>query len=229
MAKNDTQVNLSSYGTALNSQCFCTMGQQASPTPNYRWAAAVAAKVAYHGQLDPARPFTNIKLEDILAPVRAKRFTLAEKNSLLYDGISTFNTDDNGYVYLGRIITMYQRSSAGEDDASYLDVPTILTLMYIRSDIRSFLQAKYPRHKLADDGTKFSSSQPVITPNLIKCEMVARCRQWEFNGLVENTEAFKDSLIVERNALDRNRVDILLAPDLINMFLVAGIKIQFIL
>lgn len=229
MAKNDSQVDLSSWGTALNSQCFSTIGQQGSPTPNYRWAAAVGAIVAYHGAIDPARPFTNLKLEGIMAPERAKRFTLAEKNSMLYDGISTFNVDDNGYCYMGRQITMYQRNSAGQNDASYLDVPTILTLIYIRWDLLEFIRTKYPRHKLADDGTKFASTQPVVTPNLLKCEIVARCREWELAGLVENTDAFKASIVVERNAQDRNRVDIQVEPDIINMFLLAGGVIKYIL
>lgn len=229
MAKDETQVNLSSWGNGLNHQCFSTIGQQESPTPCYRWATAVGSVVALNAAVDPARPFTNLKLEGILAPVRTKRFTLAEKNSLLYDGISTYNTDDNGYCYMGRQITMYQLNTDGQADASYLDVPTVLTLMYIRWSVREMLNRKYPRHKLADDGTKFASTQAVITPKLIKGELISLARDWEYNGLVENTDAFKESLIVERNAIDRNRVDVQLSPDIMNMFLVAGIKIRFIL
>lgn len=229
MAKDDTQVNLSSWGNGLNSQCLSTIGHNGSPTPSYKWAAAVAAVVASSASLDPARPYTNLKLNGILAPAKANRFTLLETNALLYDGISTYNTDNNGYVYMGRQITMYQTNAEGQADASYLDVPVIMTLARLRQDVKDRLGSKYSRHKLANDGTKFSSDQAIVTPNIIKGEMISLCREWEYNGLVENTAAFKESLIVERNAGDVNRIDIQLRPDIINMFLVAGVKISFIL
>lgn len=229
MAKNDTQVNLSSWGNGINNQCLSTIGHNGSPTPSYAWASAVGAVVAASASVDPARPYTSLKLNGVMAPVKANRFTLLENNSLLYDGISTFSVDNSGYVYMGRQITMYQKNANGQEDASYLDVPVIMTLGYIRQDVKDRLYAKYPRHKLANDGTKYSSDQPVVTPNVIKGELVALCIEWEYNGLVENTDAFKNSLIVERNATDVNRIDIQMSPDMINMFLVAGVKISFIL
>lgn len=46
-------------------------------------------------------------------------------------------------------------------------------------------------------------------------------------GLVEDTEEFKNELIVERNADDVNRVDVLLPPDLLNQFRVFAAKTEF--
>ena len=48
-------------------------------------------------------------------------------------------------------------------------------------------------------------------------------------GLVENAEQFKRDLICERNATDPNRLDWLLSPDLVNNFMVGGVKIAFLL
>ena len=46
-------------------------------------------------------------------------------------------------------------------------------------------------------------------------------------GLVENTEAFKAALIVERNADNQNRLDILYGPDLVNQLRVFAVNTQF--
>ena len=48
-------------------------------------------------------------------------------------------------------------------------------------------------------------------------------------GLVENIDAFKSGIIVERNANDENRVDILMTPDLVNQLMVIAAQMKFIL
>ena len=88
---------------------------------------------------------------------------------------------------------------------------------------------KYPRHKLADDGTRFGPGQAIVTPKTMKAEAVARFTQWETLGLVEGAEQFKRDLIIERNAQDPNRLDHLLPPDLINQLRVNGVQIAFLL
>ena len=52
-------------------------------------------------------------------------------------------------------------------------------------------------------------------------------KDWVDAGLVEDTEEFKNELIVERNADDVNRVDVLLPPDLVNQFRVFAAKTEF--
>ena len=69
----------------------------------------------------------------------------------------------------------------------------------------------------------------MITPRLGRAEALARYRTWETRGLVEGAEAFRAGLICERNAQDRNRLDWLMTPDLVNQFRVGGAKIQFVL
>jgi phage tail sheath gpL-like len=124
---------------------------------------------------------------------------------------------------------MYQKNALGADDISYLDLTTVLTLAYIRYDLRAMLMTKYPRHKLANDGTRFGVGQAIITPKVAKAELIARFRQWEQQGLVENVDAFKSGLIVERNGSDPNRLDIKITPDVINSLIVTGVQIGFLL
>ena len=54
-----------------------------------------------------------------------------------------------------RAITTYQTNAFGDADVSYLDSETLHTLAYIIRNLKSVITSKYPRHKLANDGTKY--------------------------------------------------------------------------
>ena len=128
-----------------------------------------------------------------------------------------------------RMVTTYQTAAGGVPDAAYRDVNSLLTLSFLRADFRAKMQTKFARFKLADDGARFLPGQPVITPRIGRAEAVAIFRGWESQGLVENGDAFKANLAVERNTNDRNRLDFLLPPDLINQLRVIGANIAFTL
>ena len=218
-----------SYGAGRNSPYVTIMDASQSLSPDYEWAAAVAGQVARSAEIDPARPFQTLPLAGVVGAPVARRRTWTERNSMLHDGISTHVVDAAGQVRIERLITTYQTAAGGIPDTAYLDVCTPLTLAYIRRDFRGYVSRKYPRHKLADDGTRIGPGQAVITPSIGRAEAIARYRTWEARGLVEGADAFARSVICERNAQDRNRLDWLLRPDLVNQFRVAGVQIQFLL
>jgi phage tail sheath gpL-like len=222
---------LSTLGTGRNSPHSVIVAQPgASPlTPPMEFAAEVGALVAFHGNADPARPFQTLSMRHALQPAEADLWTLEERNNLLFDGIATTRAGSGGVVQLDRIITTYQENAAGADDTAYLDATTMLTLLYLRYSWRVRVQTKYPRHKLADDGTRFGPGQAVITPKLGKAEALTWFREMEELGLVENFDQFKTDLVVERNVSDPNRLDFLLSPDLINGFIVGATQVAFIL
>ena len=111
----------------------------------------------------------------------------------------------------------------------YLDVNTPATLGYIRYATRARILQKFPRHKLASDGTRFGPGQAIVTPSVIRGELLALYRELEEAGIVENFDQYKADLTVERNKDDRNRVDVLSPPDLVNQFRVFAMKIGFVL
>ncbi len=221
--------SMSTLGSSRNSKHVTLVPGYRYPNPPYELSASVCAVAAYYGQIDPARPFQTLPLAGILPPAISDRFTAAERNTLLYDGVSSLVTDPGGTVRIERLITTYQTNPAGADDTSYLDLNTVLTLSYLRADFRAYFQTKYPRHKLAGDGVRAAPGQAIMTPKLAKAEAIVKFRQWEDLGLVENIDQFKNELIVERNAQDPNRLDILLPPDLINQLITVGAKIAFAL
>lgn len=216
-------------GGARNSPHSVIVAQpgQSALTPPMEFAAEVAALVALHGAADPARPFQTLALSRAVAPAETDQWSLDERNLFLFDGIATSRRGAGGVVQLERIITTYQTSPAGADDTAYLDATTMLTLLYLRYSFAVRWQARYPRHKLASDGTIFGSGQAIVTPKLGKGEALGWFREMEERGLVEGFDQFKRDLICERNPSNPNRLDFLLPPDLINQLIVTGAQIQF--
>jgi phage tail sheath gpL-like len=147
----------------------------------------------------------------------------------LNNGIATNAIDGDGTVRVQRLITTYQTSASGAPDVSYLDANTPYTLSYMRQTLLNRIKLKYPRHKLADNGTRIPVGQAMVTPNTVKAEIVSLAYAWLDMGLLENIEQFAEELIVERNLSDRTRIDVVLPPDIVNQFRVFAASIQFIL
>lgn len=228
-AASDTVANLSTLGNSRNSQFSTIMDtSNDSPTPCYLWAAALCGQVAFAATIDPARPFNTLPLVGVKAPRPQNRRTLTEKNTLLYDGITTHKVTRSGAVQIERVITTYQLNDSDMADASYLEANTMFTLSYLRQTFRSRMTSKFPRQKLANDGTRFGAGQAIVTPKIVKAETIALGGEWEERGLVEDMAQFKADLIVERNAEDHTRVDVLLPPNLVNQLHILAAQIAFI-
>lgn len=202
-------------------------GLKGCPAPAWEVAAVITGVAAYYLHIDPARPLQTLPLTGVLPPAEEARFTMEERNLLLHDGISTLTVDDGGAVLIERLITTYETNAYGIDDISYLDVNTLKTLAYLRYSVRARISMRFPRHKLASDGTGVGAGQAVVTPKVIRAELIALFRDWETAGLVENIDQFKEDLIVERDTNDPNRLNALIPPDLINQFRVFAGQVQF--
>jgi len=228
-AYNDTLSNLATFGNGRNSPHVSCVASTDVLATTYETAAALAGQVAQEGSADPARPFQTLQLQGVSPVPVVDRFTYLERNSLLYDGIATVSIDTAGAVRIERAITMYQTNAASAPDIAYLDVNTLLTLMYLRYDFRVSILTKYPRAKLASDGVRVATGQVIMTPKVGKAEAIAKFRQWENLGLVENFDQFKTDLVCVRSTTDPNRLEWTLPPDLINQFRVGAATIQFLL
>jgi phage tail sheath gpL-like len=218
---------LSALGNTRNDQHVTILGFYGSHTPHDEWLTAYTGAAAGSLIIDPARPVQALPLRGILAPAKTQRFTRLERQVLYFDGISATNVGDDGTVYIDRLITTYQKNQWGAPDNSYLDVETMYTAAYFNRFMRTRVETKFPRSKLANDGTRFGAGQAIVTPSIIKAEMVAAYGELEDLGLMENAELFAENLIVERNAQDPNRVDVLLPPDFVNQLRIFAALTQF--
>jgi phage tail sheath gpL-like len=216
------------YGPSNNSGVVSIMGIEAnSPTPTWVWAAAYTAKAARALLNDPARPLQTLALEGCLPAPKHQRYTKKQCNDLSGVGIATQGVNADGIPAIRRESTTYQKNLYAQGDDAYELVPTLATLAKLFRNQRHAITSKYPRHKLADDGTRFGAGQAIVTPKVIKAELIAQYRADEFIGLVENAVAFKQNLIVERAPDDPNRINVLYPPDLINQLRIFAVLAQF--
>jgi len=222
---------LGTLGQTRNSKHSVILAQPGENpvTPSVEFAAAVAGVVALEGNADPARPFQTLPAVGALPPAEADLFTLQERNLLLYDGIATTRTAPGGGVVLERLITTWQLNAAGSPDTSYLDLTTMLNLLYQRYSLRAKILAEHPRSKLMDDGARVGPGQAIITPQTGKALAVAWFRQMETLGLAQNADQFKADLVVTRDPNDPNRLNFLVSPQLVGQFVVGAVTNQFLL
>lgn len=215
-AKRNTLAELSSFGRSRNGPHITMTGVEpdalASP---YEVAASSCARNAVYISIDPARPTQTGELDGQLPAKTGKRFTISERQVLLTSGIATQSATKAGVMQIDRAITMYQRNKYGVDDNSYLDSETLHTSAYVIRRLRNLITSKYGRHKLASDGTRFGPGQAIVTPSVIRGELIGEYKIMERLGIVENSELFAKYLIVER-AEDSNRVNVLFPPDYVN-------------
>ncbi|MGP0771343.1 phage tail sheath subtilisin-like domain-containing protein, partial [Escherichia coli] len=229
LAHTGTFGEVQAFGAKRNDFLATCTSIPKAPEPDYLWAAAVCATCAPSLGADPARPLQTLALPSRMAPAPADRLTREERNSLLWGGIATVSVAAGDMVQIERQVTMYRQNVYGESDPSYLDVETIYTLSYLRYSLRTFITQRFPRHKLADDGTPVRAGQNIVTPEIMKLQLISLGEEWVELGLVENLDTFKKNLLVERNTSDRNRLDVLCTPDLVNQFRFLAAQIRFIL
>ena len=226
-----TQASCTTLGNTRNSPHNTIMGMYDSPTAPEEWAAALGAVASQTLNNDPARPLHYLSLKGILLPPQVNRFTRAERDILLYDGIATYIVNSGGSVNIERCITTYQTNAAGVIDPSYLDITTLFTLLEIRFQYKARMVARFliPRFKLADDTFPVQPGTYVCTPKTIKQEIIALFTNLRDQGLIENLDEFITNLVVERDTADRNRINVLLPADLINQFRIMGNSLGFVL
>ena len=226
---SDTQGNTTTYTTApaRNSEQTTVCCAQESPTAPWVVAANVGGLDAAATTDDPARPRTTLRCKDVLAPEAGDLWTQTERNVVLQSGGATLKTDGGGNVIIERLTTTYQKNAQGAPDPTWLDLTTKRTVSYLRWNWDTRITLKFPRHKLASDGTNFDAGQAVVTPSTIRAEAIAWFSEMENAGLVEDLDQFRTDLIVERNSTDFNRIDAILRPNTINKFVVSATRLQF--
>jgi phage tail sheath gpL-like len=220
----DTFSNVAAAGVLRNDPNVSIMGVANSPSSPWRWAAAYGARVASDknlgGEVDQAyrisRPVQTLDLVGIRPPQsRVDWWNITQRNQLYQDGIAGFKVQVDGTVMLDRITTTYQLNSYSQPDITWLDVETRLQMVYFVRYMRQRITQKYGRHALADDNP---NGQPgIVTAKILKAECIHVYVELENGGLVEKSDLFARSLVVERSS-DPNRVNAYLPVDVVNQF-----------
>lgn len=227
MAYTGTFAALTTLGLTRNNQHETILGFYGSPTPSWIWASALAAQAAVSVRADPGIPLQNLALQGVLAPPIASQFLDSIRETLLYDGISTFTVEQDGTVETENIITTYQVNPEGSPDDSYLEIETMFQLMLEIRTLQTMLSSKYARCKLADNGSSPPANSGLVTPNIIAADIRALYGERVDAGFVQNASAFNAALVVNKNTVNPNRVDILWPGTPVNQLRTFGILVQF--
>ncbi|EHK6606564.1 phage tail sheath subtilisin-like domain-containing protein, partial [Escherichia coli] len=176
-AKIGTLSELVTAGDQFNQQHITLAGyEKETQTPADELAASRTARAAVFIRNDPARPTQTGELVGMLPAPKGKRFTMTEQQTLLSHGVATAYVE-NGVLRIQRDVTTYRKNAYGVADNSYLDSETLHTSAYVLRKLKSVITSKYGRHKLASDGTRFGPGQAIVTPAVIKGELLATYRQ----------------------------------------------------
>ncbi|MBI5234735.1 MAG: phage tail sheath subtilisin-like domain-containing protein [Deltaproteobacteria bacterium] len=182
----------------------------------YEIASAVGAVAAW--EEDPAKPLDTLTLTAIAAPDISERLSRIEQESLLYNGVTPLEVEADGTVRIARAISTYTKNGSGIDDPTYLDITTIRTLDYVRKACRERIALRFPREKLSSK-----------TPPKVWTELYDVLLKLEDMEIVENVAANKDGLVVEKDAVDVNRVNAKIPADIVNGLHVFAGRIDLIL
>lgn len=206
----------SAKGLTLNDQHLTVMGSFASPSPSWHIAAGLAARAAQHLSTAPelSRPMQFLSLEGIHPPRIQDRLTITDQNTLLFDGIATYTVSAVGQVQIQRSITTYRILNTGANDATFLDIQTMAQSQFFLTYMKDKVLQRHGRVGLADDDA------PAITgisrPRDIRATLVTGYQELVDLGVTESVELFEEALIVERNTLDPNRIDVSVSADFVN-------------
>jgi phage tail sheath gpL-like len=141
-AHRSNHAGLTTLGQSRNNPHCSVFESNGYPINPEERAAMLTARISFAAQNDPARPFQTLSLKDDMPPKESDRFTMYERNLLLFDGISTTTVDAGGVVRIERAITTYTENQFGGPDPSYLDINTLFTLSYLRYTWRARLVQK---------------------------------------------------------------------------------------
>jgi phage tail sheath gpL-like len=212
------------FGLQRNDQHMSVMPFNGSPDPVWIWATEVCAASAASLRVDPGLPLQYINTT-LKAPPVPDRWTLGERNTLLYDGLSSTRVGDDDTVILERMATTYQKNAAGANDDSYLDVETMYGLMFVARDLSNYLLTRYARKKLVSDQTVILAGSNCVNPSMIRASVISEYRALEAGGYVQNSSTFAKSVVVEDAG--NGLVKILAPVDLVNQLRQIAILLQF--
>lgn len=223
---NNAFADAITWAQAHNDPHLSVIPVDGSATPAWEWGAAVAALATVHWAAPPeiSRPLQTLQLRNVLVPEGIdKWWDLTERQLLLQYGLSAWHVGYNRAPILDRIVTTRKTNAWGDPDPSWRDAITMFQAVYFTRFMRSQVTGAFPRAALTDENTGIPG---FASPEQIKATLLHAYRFLQQQGLVENYEAFANALIVERNDIDANRVDVLIRADMVNQLRIVAVVVE---
>jgi phage tail sheath gpL-like len=205
-----TYATATTWSSTRNSPFVSAIAAKAAPNAPWEWAAVMAAIAARHLTDDPARQLGSLVLAGLKAPKTEDCYTETEQNLLLNKGLSTFDRLDDGSVVVNRVVTTYQRTSAGVDDEAWLDIMVPKTMSRIRYDWNTYVSSLYPRAKLVADASPaakaLDTNNSVVTPRKMLGTWMARAKKYLDAVWIQDIAHTRENSLFEIDGSDDNRL-----------------------
>lgn len=167
---------------------------------------------------DPARPLNSLALSGLDVVAMSQRESRNEQESALHNGLTPVEVGPGNTVQIVRAVSTYTVNAQGVVDVSLLDITSIRTLDYTRKACRERISLRFPREKLS-----------TRTIAKVESELYDVLLKLEESEILENVEANKAKLRVQRNGKDANRLDCAIPADVVNGLHVFAGRIDMIL
>jgi phage tail sheath gpL-like len=189
------------FGNSRNDQHASILGYYDSPTPAWLEAADWAAVHALRIKVNPAVGVTGMAL-GLLPPPVASQDTSGERNTMLFDGISTFTVDESQTCRIDRSITTYQFNPSGQPDDSYLSTNIMFQATFVARYMDSQLTSQFIDAGLilVDDGTPIGPGSPATTPSLVLQAAIAIYGYLCTEFIVQDADAFAKAATASKGA-----------------------------
>ena len=213
-------------GNGRNDQHVSIMASQTSPTPQWEWAAALAAVAVAHLGDAPelSRPLQTLPLLGVLPPRdRSLWWDIPDRQALYVDGVSGYKVSVDGLVRIDRVVTTYQQTASGVSDATYRDVETLAQLMFLVRYLRGEVSNRHGRQALADDNP-FNLAE-IATPRSVRNTLIHAYNDLVALGVAETADLFAQYVVVERDLNNATRLNAYLPVDVVNQLRVFGANV----
>ena len=188
---------------------------------------SLIAKVFNITKRDRGVPLQNEVLDDVFTD--GKSFGLSMRNEIVRKGLSAYSLS-NGLFRIDALTTtsIFNDKGVKSDAYKFVNVPLILS--YLRYSFVSYMGARLSGKKLVPDSVRVGAGQTnILTPRTIRSYIISLYNEdWVGEkALVESSQEFLNSIVVEIDRRNENRVNISISPNLVNQIRVVAILLNF--
>jgi phage tail sheath gpL-like len=213
-ANAETLAGTMNSGTMTEGYVNYASGNLAKPEP-YKIGARYAAVLA--STSDPVVPYDGLVVAQD-APAVPDRFTWTQKQDLLSNGVTPLAVVPGDELAIVRAISTYTLNSQGAPDPTLLDINTMRTMFFVRSQVRTRLTNVFR-------GAKLNAR----TMRLMKPEVLDVLYNLQNAEIVQNVAKYESAVLVEQDLSDVTRVDISVPTNIISGLHVIGSVFNLIL
>lgn len=215
------------FGLARNNQHETCLGYFDSPTPAWLESADWCGAHAVRLKVNPAQGLSSQALLLMRPPPLNNQDTPGSRNTLLFDGVSTFTVDPGGICRIDRSITAYSTNPAGQPDNSYLNTNIMFQAMYAARYIATQITGQFINSGkiLVANGTPIPPGAPAVTPNLILGSVIGIYAYLCSIFIVQNPNIFAANATAQTGA--KGQVLLYLPIDFSDQVVNVGVLVQF--